>query len=223
MARPSRAYRLWKQAWVGKETPWENPDADNPLLRAIGKRGALKVPRGASVLVPLCGRSPVIRALHRMGYQVSGVEYVPQAVALLKKQFGKKRWQRRRLKSGVVHTTKDIKIYQQDFFRFNEKAEYSLIYDRAAFVAINPRHRVRYARILKNALKPGGVLFLVCFVMRGAQPKGPPFTASTARLTRIFRGLRLVGKKSIVDSNPPARYPGVRKIIYTSYIFRRAR
>ncbi len=219
--RPSRAFGLWRQAWKTKNTPWVAPNSDKPLLQFLRSEKGLR--RGASILVPLCGNSSIIKKLHQRGFNVTGVEYVPEALSNLKKQFGRRTWKTAKVPAGREYSRERIALLQQDFLQFRKNAAFDLIYDRAAFVAMNPRHRRRYAAVLRRSLRSGGLLYIVVFRMRGAERPGPPFSVQPADMRKHFGALKLLHRSQHTDRLPPARYKevGVKEIVYSCYIYKR--
>ena len=68
---------FWHERWNDNRIGF-HLDAPNPLL--LHHWPALQVPQGASVLVPLCGKTQDLHFLHEKGHQCSGVEMVESAV-----------------------------------------------------------------------------------------------------------------------------------------------
>jgi thiopurine S-methyltransferase len=223
-AAPSKAFRRWKNAWQTKATPWATPEADAGLRQALPRLRKSGLPAKASVLVPLCGNSEAMSFLSRKKFHVTGVEYVPQAVSALRRErFPGKRWKRLAKQGVISYSQSNVTVFQQDFLKFAASEAFELVYDRAALVAMNPRHRKKYAGVIVEALKPGGFLYLSAFVFFGATPPGPPFELGKTDARKLFSRLKLIGSHSFMELRPPERYrvQGVKKILFLSLVFQK--
>ncbi len=181
--------KRWERAWRDQNTPWVNAKSD-AFLKAEKRR--LKPWRAGTTLVPLSGNSPAVRLLYDLGMEVTAVEYVQAAVrALLREQFPRLSIRRQKTTHGYLYSGKRLTVRQEDFFRLPKEALFDFIYDRAAIVAIPPRKRRRYARILTKATAPGGALFIVTYEFIGKRRSAPPFSLSRAQLLKLFAGWRV--------------------------------
>ena len=176
----NQRFREWKGAGRADKTPWVRPEADTFLERALAGHIRLGVSRGGAVLIPFVGNSRAARLLYDRGFHVCGVEYVPEALARLRAQyFPRHRFRKavagRDSARRVIYRSRRIELCQQDCFTFDREEEFDLIYDRAAFIAIEPRRRAQYARIILSALRPGGVLYVITleYRLRGASKREP--------------------------------------------------
>lgn len=179
----------WERAWRDQNTPWVNAKSD---LFLKAERHRLKRWRAGKALVPLAGNSPAVRMLHDLGMDVTAVEYVPAAVrALLREQFPRYKIRRQETPHGRAYRGRRLTVRQEDFFLLPTDARFDLIYDRAAIVAILPRQRKRYAKILCRAAAAGGALFIVAYEFIGKRRAAPPFSLSRAELLKLFPGWRV--------------------------------
>lgn len=127
------------------------------------------------VLVPGCGYGHDLRLFAERGFEVTGVDLAPMAVAgarLLLEEAGV---------AGVV--------VEGDFFAIEpgEGADFDYIYEYTCFCAIHPTRRREYAEQAARLLRRGGQL-IGCFYNHGNEG-GPPFDTTAEAVRRAFEGL----------------------------------
>ena len=152
-------------------------DEVNPILDRYVER---LLPGGfGRVLVPLCGKSVDLVWLVKQGHEVVGVELVEKAVEdlfngiggspAISPQGGFQSWQ-----------SNGLEVLVGDLFELDAKVsgKFDAIWDRAAFVALRPSDRDRYAPHLQEFLRPNGRILLSTISYERSKMEGPPFSVS---------------------------------------------
>ena len=121
-------------------------------------------PRSATQVVYFAGH----------GWDVTGVDYSPGAVALLKQALKEKKLEAR--------------VLFQDFFTLDEthSGVYDILLEQTFFCAIQPEDRRDYVETAHRILKPGG--FLMGLFYETGEQGGPPFNTTEQDLQEHFSG-----------------------------------
>lgn len=172
----------WEKVWNKGLLPWSTSlekgtrfDVGGPsqLLVEALKR-IPKPPKGASALVPGCGRAYDAIALAQHGFdKVVAVDISQTACDAAEKEL-----------EGVEGEAKDkIEIACADFFKFDHEP-FDLVWDCTFFCAIDPPTRQAWAEKTAALVKPGAVLVTCIFpIFKTSKAGGPPY-AMTVELMR---------------------------------------
>jgi SAM-dependent methyltransferase len=160
MAGPTLDY--WQGKFEARTTPWDRGDASPQLLRWLSE-GSLAPCR---IVVPGCGSGYEVAQLATCGFDVTGLDYAPAAVA------------RTRDALASAHASADV--VEADVLTWTPSTLFDAIYEQTCLCALHPDHWFRYARQLHAWLRPGGRVFaLLAQVVRpGAANgliEGPPY------------------------------------------------
>lgn len=171
---------FWNQRYQAAETPWALHKVPN-ALRSFLKRAK----KGGRVLVPGCGtHHEAIRAFQTAGFEVIAIDFSPVAIAETRKALGPNRT------GGVVRA---------DFFQYDFRTRFDLIYERTFLCALHPRRWPRYARRVAQLLRPGGALVGIFFY--GTEPEPPPYPLTARQAREIFgQHFRLLRDTKVSDS-----------------------
>jgi thiopurine S-methyltransferase len=160
-------------------------DKVNPILGRYVDR--LLPEKFGRVFVPLCGKSLDLCWLVEQGHEVVAVELVEKAVEDLFNGIGG---------SPTISTQGEFQSWQSnglevlvgDLFELdaNVCGKFDAIWDRAAFVALRPSDRDRYAPHLQEFLRPNGRILLSTISYDGSEMEGPPFSVSANEVHRSF-------------------------------------
>src|SRR6185503_16432789 len=101
MAGPTRDF--WDQRFAEGNTPWDRGEA-NPQLAVWLAAGELKPCR---ILIPGCGAGHEVAVLAKAGFDVTALEYSPEAIARTRKRLDEAK-----LKAFVVEA--DALAWQSD-------------------------------------------------------------------------------------------------------------
>lgn len=160
-------------------------DKVNPILDRYVDR---LLPEGIGrVFVPLCGKSVDLGWLVEKGHEVVGVELVEMAVEDLFNGMG---GNHRIFIQGEFQSwqSNGLEVLVGDLFELDAKVsgKFDAIWDRAAFVALQPSDRDRYAPHLQEFLRPNGRILLSTISYDGSKMEGPPFSVSADEVHRHF-------------------------------------
>jgi thiopurine S-methyltransferase len=202
--------QFWHERWQMGQTSFHQPEVETFLSANFGRLG---VARGATVFVPLCGKSVDMLWLAAQGYKVVGVELSGIAC----KAF----FSENRLAAAEpvtegrfrVHRAKDqpITLYEGDFFELStaQTGPLAAFYDRASLIALPPAMRERYVQHMKRELlapSTSGLLLSVAY--ESSTFPGPPFSIPPEEVQQKWGDrfhLELVGRGEEMVGPPTNR------------------
>ena len=157
-----------------------------PELLALNDTTALR-----RIFVPLCGKSPDLHFLaerfHVVGCELSAIacsDFFAEANLSPEQVL---------VGEHVVYQNDEIALWQGDFFRLTERAVsgISVIYDRAALIALPKDMRIRYVQQLKT-LFPSATMLLISLAYPEEEKSGPPFNVTETEIRQLFAGASFV-------------------------------
>ncbi len=168
----------WQKKWSNNNIGFHQENVNKRLQQHWP---ALKVSAGASVFVPLCGKSLDMLWLHQQGYQVMGVELSDKAVQAFFNDNHLPVTQSSRNGFDIytgVDQARGIELWVGDFFELtpDDLCAYSAFYDRASLIAMNESLRVRYTTHLGSIMAAGTTGLLLAIAYDQRQMQGPPFS-----------------------------------------------
>jgi len=180
----------WNQRYVTGDAPWDMRQVSPPLLAFLGE-GIL--PRERRVIVPGCGSGYEVAALARAGYEATGADYAPQAIAAAQANI-----------DGVA----DAKLVCVDLLDAHAVAAlgaFDWAFDQTFFCAIDPERRGEYAAAMASMVRGGGELWALS--MRTLKPDGPPFDSTPDEFVAIMRpaGFQEIARRVLDGESHPAR------------------
>lgn len=167
---------FWHTRWHKNEIGFHEEDGNEFLKKYLD---TLKIPNGARVFVPLCGKTRDIAWLLSKGYSVVGIELNSQAIDQLFEELNvvpecieSNGFERRR---ALFSNEVSLDVFVGDFFALNNTllGKVDAVYDRAALVALPPAMRKQYASHLLTITKSCTQL-LICFEYADGLLQGPP-------------------------------------------------
>lgn len=175
---------FWLERWREGRTHFHQPRV-MPLL--CKHWPALRVPAGARVLVPLCGKSLDMPWLAAQGHRVLGVEISPLAVEQFFAEHGLQPTVRDS-SQGRHYAAGDIEIICGDIFELDERtlAGCQGIYDRAALIALPADMRQAYVDHVYGHLPEGCAGLLITLDYPQEQMGGPPFSVPDEEIQALF-------------------------------------
>ncbi|XP_077533200.1 thiopurine S-methyltransferase-like [Haemaphysalis longicornis] len=190
---PDAAIKFTKDYWITKwstgQTPWQLNDITMPLQK--NKEIVLAGKVNAQVFIPLCGKAKELKWFYDLGHRVVGVEYVEECA----RDFFSENGIEFKESSCPVNKCKvfqnsdgRLRIFVCDIFDFKRECAGSMdiVWDRAAFTAINEEDRARYAAVLKSLLAPGFSYALCGPVYDAPWYKGNPRSVDEAAVRNHF-------------------------------------
>ena len=189
----------WKTGRIGFHQEGVNPKLIEfwPIL-----------PKGSSVLVPLCGKSNDMIWLAEQGYWVTGVELSSLAVIqfLGDNDLSYETYQQGELK---IHTVNGLplRIVEGDYFLFNE-TEFDACYDRAAMIAMPDSKRTEYVSHTLQRLSSTASLLLVSLHYDGDK-QGPPFSVNDDSVVSLWGNqIQKIASENLALTNPQYKEEG---------------
>lgn len=149
----------WKAKWKADDIAFHQPQIHPHLIRFWPQ---LALPEGATVLVPLCGKSLDLGWLHQQGHRVIGVELSHIAIAAFFAERGLQP-QRQRLGRFQRYWAGTLELWCGDLFdlRREDLGDIAAVYDCAALTALPAASRGHYVRQLSSVLGVGGQMLLL--------------------------------------------------------------
>jgi thiopurine S-methyltransferase len=198
---------FWQARWRAGQIGF-HLDAVNPhLVEHVARLG----PPGTRVLVPLCGKSHDLAWLAAAGYDVWGVEFVPEAASAFFAERGLSPETRSLPGGAQALRVGAVTIVVGDLFALDASVVggAGAIYDRAALVAVDPPRRDDYlARLRALAADDARALFVT---MEHDTGSGPPFSVEPEALARLAAGrfaLDPLAVHDLLDAEPRWRERG---------------
>ena len=144
---------FWQQRWADNQIGFHQ-SAPTPLL--LKHWSSLEVPAGATVFVPLAGKSLDMAWLASQGHRVLGVELSQLAIDQFFAEHGLAP-DVEATRYGVHHRAGGIERIRGDAFGLDAGllAACGAVFDRAALIALPPGLRARYAAELYARLPAG--------------------------------------------------------------------
>ncbi|WP_313210376.1 thiopurine S-methyltransferase [Stutzerimonas nitrititolerans] len=205
---------FWQGRWARNDIGF-HLDQVHPGLRRHWPR-LKKLQEGATVLVPLCGKSLDLAWLAGEGFRVLGVELSQKAVETF---FAEQQLEAEISQVGPfkVYRSGTLEIRCGDIFALgaDDVSACQGIYDRAALIALPPLMRQRYAAHLSAILPAGCQQLLVTLDYEQAQMDGPPFAVGDAEVMALYAAewqVERLEAKEVLATNPRMRERGLQRL-----------
>lgn len=174
---------FWHAKWSANQIGFHEAEG-NALMGA--HFGALHLPDGARVFVPLCGKTRDIGRLMAMGFRVAGAELSEMAVRQLFEDLGVDP----QIVDGgplTLFRAEDIDIFVGDFFALTTEilGPVDAVYDRAAMVALPAVMRANYPGHLM-AVTDTAPQLLLTYEYDQSKLDGPPFSVTAEEVEREY-------------------------------------
>jgi thiopurine S-methyltransferase len=204
----SENLQRWYDRWSTGNTRWHRTTVHQSLEEKTPDK-TWNLPSNARVLVPLCGKTVDMAYLARKDQvkQVVGVDGIRKALdefatenpdLNVKSRAPSKNFKFEQLKG------KSILLLKGDFFELDATqagGKFDAIWDRAAFVAIQPELRPAYVEIMGKVIAKGGQILLSTLVRpKGDTTTGPPFSIDEAEVKRLYQDQPWVESIDCIDS-----------------------
>ncbi len=161
----------WDQRYAQGDTPWDHGAPAPGLVAFLANSTAYRAGR---VLVPGCGAGHDCRELARCGFEVTGIDVAPRALAAAQ--------------AGASHMKDPTRLtYRRaDLFDLPSDLQgtFDWVFEHTCFCAIDPARRDEYVDAAATALRASGFLLGIFFDMHAET--GPPFGATRQELRDRF-------------------------------------
>lgn len=215
---------FWLERWRSGQIGFHQAEI-NAALRSHW--GSLRVPAGAKVFVPLCGKSRDMAWLRGQGHPVVGVELSRIAVRDFFAENGLKptvstqgrfeRWEA----EGVTLLCGDLFDLEPA-----DLAGVAGVYDRASLVALPPEMRPRYAEAMRRVLPDGARMLLLTWSYPDGEMAGPPFSVAESEVRRLYADafdVELLSRAESLAQDPELRRRGLTSLVENVFAIRRSR
>ena len=158
----------WQKHYDEDNLSWDLGEVAEPFVRLWEDN----ILAPGTLIVPGCGQGHEVIYFAERGFEVTGVDFSPGAVKLLRDSLNRKN-----LKAQVLH---------RDFFKLENGHDraYDKLLEQTFFCAIHPDQRPAYVETASRILKPGGLLFGLFY--QTEEEGGPPFNTTEADIRRHF-------------------------------------
>ena len=213
---------FWLERWQRREIGFHAAKVHPALVKHWSK---LNVPGGATVFVPLSGKSLDMIWLAAQGYRVIGVELSQLAIDEFFAERGVKP-ALRKVGKFMVQWDYTIELWCGDFFALtpNDLPKLDAAYDRAALVAMPDDMQKRYAAKLAELMPDGSQTLLIGLDYNAGEMKGPPFAISQTEIRSLLEPHFAVELLDARDGLAKAEHlikRGVTRLEEATYILRR--
>lgn len=213
---------FWHDRWKQKEIGFHQ-SAVLDLLQTHWPE--LSLAKGASVFVPLCGKSLDMVWLAEQGHKVIGAELSEIAVDEF---FAERGLTPTSEKAGnlVVKRAGPYELWCGDFFELpaSALADVAGVYDRASLVAFPPAMQGRYAETLTTLLPSPVAMLLITFDYDQSKMEGPPFAVPRTQVQQLFGAnfsIKEVAARSGAPRNPRFLERGLSSIEECAFVLKR--
>jgi len=176
-------HQPWLERWENNRIGFHEAQVNPYLKRYIDYFG---LARGASVFVPLCGKSLDLYWLWQQGFEVSGIELSPLAVQQF---FNEQELSVEVAEQGPFQSyqTDRFKLLCGDFFQLSAESlsQPQWIYDRAALIALPTPLRAAYMKKMREQY-PGVAQLLITLEYDQALMSGPPFSVGMDEVQALY-------------------------------------
>lgn len=215
--------QFWHARWENNQIGFHQQEI-NSYLQQFWPR--LQLPVGASVFVPLCGKSRDMLWLLQQGYRVLGVEISPIAVAdffhenglqpEISRQHGLECW-----------SCDELTVLCGDFFSLQAEAvaHCSAVYDRASLIAMPPAMRPAYAEKLQTLFSQSRPILLVTMEYPQQEMSGPPFSVEESEVRDLYNHhfrIENILQRDILPESPRFQKQGVTAMQERVYLLQPA-
>jgi len=155
--------RRWDERYRAGDLPWDQPQADPRLIRALRTFGPVQPPE---VFEAGCGTGTNAIWLARQGYQVTALDLAPTAIERAKAKAAKAGL---RIQWHVLDVL-DVPEEMLETWR----GRFGLFFDRGCFHSMPADRRADYVRLVVELLVPEGLWISLIGNADDDRPEGPP-------------------------------------------------
>ena len=177
---------FWHQRWRENQIGFHQEKVNSRLRKFWPGLG---LPRGATVFVPLCGKSLDMLWLRGTGHRVLGVEISSDACAGFFRENGIA-FERMVGDRFTRFVSDGIELFAGDFFALTAEDldGVAAVYDRAALVALPTAMRSEYVTRLAGLLPGETPVLLISMSYDQTRMQGPPFSVDDDEVRRLYGG-----------------------------------
>jgi thiopurine S-methyltransferase len=176
--------KFWHERWQKNEIGFHQREINTYLESCWDK---LQIKAGATIFVPLCGKSHDMLWLLAEGYKVIGIEISQMGVEDF---FTENDLEAKVSDAGKFkcYETEELTLLCGDFFDLSasDLSSVTAVYDRASLIALPPEMRQRYTQQLVKILPQKPETLLITMEYPAHEMQGPPFTVTEKEVSDLF-------------------------------------
>lgn len=200
----------WLQRWKENKIAFHEASVNPYLQRYLGE---FSLQPGATVFLPLCGKSEDIAWLAEQGFQVIGIELSALAIEAFFEEHGM-RYQSFESDRFILRKSGNISLLQGDYFdlRAEDIGDCGLVFDRAALIAIEDAHRADYCEQMMSIIPASCSMLLITLDYLQSQMQGPPYAVSESEVRQHYAEtyrIDLLECNNVLDERPRWREQGL--------------
>ena len=211
----------WHERWRSGRIGFHSDEVARPLMRFWP---TFNLTVGSSVFVPLCGKSLDLLWLLDQGHNVVGVELSEIAVESF---FCENGIGARRVIGDVFteYRAPGLRLLCGDLFRMTPQLleGCTVVYDRAALIALPPELQSDYAVKVAQLTPPGTQTLLITLEYPQHEMRGPPFSVDFDAVNRVYskhHDMRTLDRADIWGMDP-LRTRGITRLHEVCYCLTR--
>jgi thiopurine S-methyltransferase len=204
---------FWLERWEQEQIGFHQSQINAYLSTHWQELGLMP---GASVFVPLCGKSLDMLWLREQGHPVFGVELSEKAVKAFFEENGLPATVQRELQH-VDYSADGLKLRVGDFFALQREELQGIdaVYDRASLIALPPAMRRDYVRHMAELLSSGAHILLITMEYPDGSLDGPPFSVPEEEVQRLFAADFHIQRKALWEGAEGPRGVTVTEKVYS--------
>lgn len=163
---------FWEERYQTGSTRWDLGQPAPTFIHLLSEMGATnRIAPGRAIILG-CGRGHDALWFARHGFEVTGVDYAPSAIAAAQASASA---------AGLSAT-----FLQRDIFDLLPayRSRFDYVIEHTCFCAIAPHLRDRYVDLVHQLLRPGGQLIGIFFTHQ--RPGGPPYGVTPQAVQQFF-------------------------------------
>ncbi|MCA0402408.1 MAG: thiopurine S-methyltransferase [Proteobacteria bacterium] len=175
---------FWLNKWQQNDINFNQTKPNKYLQQFID---ALNLEKGATLFVPLCGKSIDMLWLREQGYRIIGVELSEKACQDFFIEHGID-FRLSKVQDFQSYEAEGIQLLAGDFFKLtaNYLKNAKAVYDRAALIALPAQLRQTYVQHLQSLLNISMPILLITASFNQEEMPGPPFSLSKSDIDKLF-------------------------------------
>lgn len=184
----------WSERYKNGTTNWDLRK-ETKVFVALRQKDYIPKPSEShplNIVIPGCGFGYDAIGFAKAGYDVTAVDFVPEALNVLETNAKQE---------GVT-----VHLLKKDIFDLGElyPQSFDIALEYTCFCAINPARRKEYATMLSTIIRKGGLLVGLFFPFEDTPHITPPFSVRFDEITTMFEevGFRLKHDEEPLESHP---------------------
>ncbi len=175
---------FWIKRWQQNQIGFHQDEINTHLQEFWGN---LKLQPGATIFVPLCGKSRDLLWLLSQGYKVLGIEISPTAI---RDFFNENKLSPTTSQHGKFECWQfeNLSMFCGDFFDLTAEdlKNCKAVYDRAALIALPAHMRKKYVQHTNRIMPAGSTSLLITLEYEQTEMEGPPFSVAKDEVVRLY-------------------------------------